>query len=93
MCGVSPSVGQRLLGRYRVESVRDLGTGVEVGAALDEAGASLSFLAVAVPGATSRDLKQLLADQDRYRIGAQGIARPVDVGLEQDLLVLIYERR
>ncbi len=93
MCGVSPSVGQRLLGRYRVESVRDLGTGVEVGAALDEAGASLSFLAVAVPGATPRDVKQLLADQDRYRIGAQGIARPVDVGLEQDLLVLVYERR
>lgn len=93
MCAVSPSVGQRLLGRYRVESVRDFGTGVGVGAASDEAGSSLSFVVAAVPGATSRDVKQLLADQDRYRIGAQGIARPVDAGLEQDLLVLLYERR
>ena len=93
VCGVSPAAGQQLLGRYPVESARELGNGVSFGEATDSAGARLSFVAVGLAESSHRDVARLLADQDRYRIGAPGVARPVEAGVEGERLVVLYERR
>ena len=95
MCGVSLSVGQTVLGRYRVESQRELGPGVVIGHGVGE-GAEVTLVAVA--GVDARDgaqenCERALEAHQRYRIGAAGIARPVGVGIEAGALVLAYERK
>ena len=91
MCAVPLSVAQSVIGRYRVESVREIGPGVVCGVGLDSDGGRVTLVAVTITGAGHPD--QALAAQDRYRIGAEGIARPVAAGFEAGELVLAYERR
>ena len=70
MCAVPLSVAQSVIGRYRVESVREIGPGVVCGVGLDSDGGRVTLVAVTITGAGHPD--QALAAQDRYRIGAEG---------------------
>ncbi|MCC6899324.1 MAG: thioredoxin domain-containing protein [Polyangiaceae bacterium] len=87
---MSLSVGQTVIGRYRVEAVRELGPGVQVGQGVSADGAPVTL--VAVRGVAHGECERALEGHQRYRIGARGIARPVGVGLEGEELVVAYER-
>lgn len=92
MSTVPPIVGETLLGTYRIESSEELPGGLSLGAAAAD-GTEVSWVALPLGAPVSRDPAPLLGDQDRYRIGAPGIAKPLGVAIEGNVLRVVYERR
>jgi protein-disulfide isomerase len=90
---VAPTAGQTLLGRYRVEALSEPFDGLVVGTAVEAGGSAVTVVAVPGAFAEARDVGAVLSGEERYRIGAVGIARPLGAELVDGWLVAVYERR
>jgi protein-disulfide isomerase len=83
-----PAVGELLLGRYRVLEVRAGWL-----RAAEDGGSHVVGLVGALPAGSVADPATLLADSDRYRIGADGILRSVGASALGSELCVAWEER